>query len=149
MRFNMPPKHYTEQDFEKHIEEHLLKSDYNKADPNLYHKEWCLLPDKVVEFIKKSQPKEWEKLEKHYRSNATKKICYRLSQELTKHGCLQVLRKGVKDRDAKIRLAYFKPSSGMNMEHLALYNENKFTIVRQLKYSIKNENSLDIVIFLN
>ena len=47
------------------------------------------------------------------------------------------------------KFAYFKPSSGMNPEHIILYNENKFTVVRQLKYSIKNENSLDMVIFLN
>ena len=39
--------------------------------------------------------------------------------------------------------------SGLNPEHEKLYKKNKLSIVRQLKYSRKNENSLDIVLFLN
>ncbi|MDX9906488.1 MAG: DEAD/DEAH box helicase family protein [Bacteroidales bacterium] len=62
---------------------------------------------------------------------------------------MHVLRKGIKDLDAKLSLAYFKPSSGLNPEHLKLYACNRLVIVRQLKYSLKNENSIDMVIFLN
>ena len=34
-------------------------------------------------------------------------------------------------------------------EHLEAYKKNRFTIIRQLKYSNKNENSIDVVLFVN
>ena len=55
----------------------------------------------------------------------------------------------LKDANGFLRHGYFKPSSGMNPEHQKLYSQNRFSIVRQLKYSKRNENSLDITIFLN
>ncbi len=50
---------------------------------------------------------------------------------------------------AKIQLAYFHPSSGLNPELQRKYQANIFSVVRQLRYSLKNENSLDMVVFLN
>ena len=49
----------------------------------------------------------------------------------------------------QFRLAYFRPASGLNAELQRLYEANLFTVVRQLRYSEKNENSLDLVLFLN
>jgi|TARA_Y100000310_G_C20692887_1_gene823515 type I restriction enzyme R subunit len=43
---------YTEQDFEEHIEEHLLNSGYVKGDSALYDKNLCLIPSEVIAFIK-------------------------------------------------------------------------------------------------
>jgi type I restriction enzyme R subunit len=37
----------------------------------------------------------------------------------------------------------------MNPEHQRLYAQNRFSIVRQLKYSKKTESSLDLTLFLN
>ncbi|PCJ11042.1 MAG: restriction endonuclease subunit R, partial [Planctomycetota bacterium] len=69
--------------------------------------------------------------------------------EITKKGTLHVLRKGFSDRGSKFYLSFFQPSSGMNPDHQKLYESNRFSVIRQLKYSIKNENSIDIGIFLN
>ncbi|MGC2415431.1 MAG: type I restriction enzyme HsdR N-terminal domain-containing protein [Stellaceae bacterium] len=44
---------------------------------------------------------------------------------------------------------YFQPASGLNQETRRLYGASLFAIVRQLHYSAKNENSLDLVLFLN
>ena len=60
----MSPRNYMEQDFEEHIEEHLLNSKYHKRLPEDYDKDFCLIPDEVLQFVKASQPKEFEKLEK-------------------------------------------------------------------------------------
>lgn len=46
-------------------------------------------------------------------------------------------------------LVYFEPKSGLNQEHQTLYQKNRFTCVRQLHYLKKNENSLDMVLFIN
>jgi len=59
------------------------------------------------------------------------------------------LLKGFKTRGCHFKMAYFKPASGMNPEAQVFYYQNHFSIVRQLKYSKKNENSLDMGIFLN
>jgi len=140
---------YTEQDFEVHIEEHLLASGYHQGDPATYDKDLCLIPEEVLAFLQASQPKALENLQKQYGSETGPKICFNLSRQIQKHGVLFVLRKGFKDRGEKLRFAYFKPSSGMNPEHQRLYQANRFGVVRQLKYSKKNENSIDLGIFLN
>ncbi|HWP91552.1 MAG TPA: type I restriction endonuclease [Thermodesulfobacteriota bacterium] len=145
----MTSQSYREKDFEAHIEDHLLNSGYIKLSPENYDKELCLIPDEVIQFIQTTQPKEYEKLENQYGLDTPKKLCYRLSQEINRKGTLQVLREGIKDRGSKFHLAYFKPSSGMNPEHQILYSRNRFSIVRQLNYSKKTNDSLDLTIFLN
>jgi len=60
-----------------------------------------------------------------------------------------VLRKGIKDSGCKFKLAHFRPASGLNEETQKLYLGNLFCVVRQLRYSLKNENSLDLALFLN
>ena len=62
---------------------------------------------------------------------------------------IDVLRKGVKDRGCHFDLVFFEPKSGLNPEHKDLYKQNQFSIVRQLKYSIHNENSIDVGLCIN
>lgn len=140
---------YKEQDFETHIEEYLLQSGYHKCLPEEYDKGLCLIPIEVIHFIQGTQKKEYERLEKQYGEETSSKLCYRIAIEIEKRGVLDVLRKGIKDRGAKFNLAYFKPVSGMNPDHQQLYQNNRFVVVRQLKYSKRNENSIDLVLFLN
>jgi type I restriction enzyme R subunit len=73
----------------------------------------------------------------------------RLASEVERRGALDVLRNGIKDSGCKFHLAYFRPASGINEETRRLYQANLFAIVRQLRYSDKNKNSLDLVLFLN
>jgi len=140
---------YTEQNFEEHIEENLLNSGYHQQDTEKYDKNLCLIPEEIITFIQSSQPDEFEGLKKQYGADTAQKLIYRLSQEVNKYGTLQVIRKGFKDRGVRFRLAFLKPSSGMNPEHQKLYEQNRFTVVRQLKFSDRDEKSLDMVIFLN
>ena len=69
----MSPK-YTEQDFEEHIEEHLLASGYHTQPPEAYDKALCLIPDEVIHFIQGTQAKEYERLVKQYGANTAPKI---------------------------------------------------------------------------
>ncbi len=141
-----------EKDFEKHIESYLCssRSGYLKGNPEKYDRGLCLVPDELIAFIKDTQPKEYAKLEMQYGTSTSDKMCQNISAEISKFGTLHVLRKGFTDRGAKFRLAYFKPASGMNPEHEALYRKNRFCVVRQVKYSKKDiNNALDIVVFLN
>ena len=86
----MTPQSYKEQDFEAHIEEHLLASGYHKRLPEDYDRELCLIPDEVLAFIQATQPDEYKALEKQYGADTPDKLVYRLSREITKHGPLRV-----------------------------------------------------------
>ena len=48
----MSPAHPTEKKFEDHIEQHLLKTGYQKAKPEDYDRDLCLIPTEVVAFVR-------------------------------------------------------------------------------------------------
>ena len=126
-----------------------LAGGYRRRETTDYDKELCLIPKDVLDFIYATQPKEWQKMQTQHGKDAKPMLLKRLASEIHNHGTLHVLRKGIKANGCKFRLAYFKPSSGLNESAQKLYLGNQFSIVRQLKYSGKNEKSLDLAIFLN
>ena len=87
-------KYYLEQDFEEHIEEHLVQSGYSSLNPTKYDKKLCLIPSQLVEFIQESQPKPFEKLKNQYGSETEDKLIKRISSEIEKRGVIDVLRNG-------------------------------------------------------
>jgi type I restriction enzyme R subunit len=48
-----------------------------------------------------------------------------------------------------LKLAEFKPALAINPDILARYQANRLRVVRQVRYSLHNENSIDLVLFLN
>jgi type I restriction enzyme, R subunit len=122
---------------------------YHKRTSEQYDKSLCLLPKDILDFILITQPKEWDRLKKTTPKETETHFLHRLSDEIRKYGTLHVLRNGLKSLGCKFDLAYFEPVTGLNPEIQRLYQGNIFSIVRQLKYSEKNENSLDTVLFLN
>ena len=140
---------YTEQNFEDHIEEHLNQSDYRSLQSSHYDKSLCLISDETLQFIQNTQPEVYQRLERQPGGDTSQKLLDRVSKQIASRGVLDVLRKGVKDRGCDFKLTYFRPSSGMNPDHQRLYAQNRFSLIRQLKYSERNENSLDMALFLN
>ena len=122
---------------------------YFKRRHEDYDRALCLLPRDVLDFIIATQPKEWRKLSQHYGAEVRQRFLRRLSSEIERRGALHVLRNGIKDMGCTFRLAYFRPASGLNEETRRLYMANFFAVGRQVRYSTKNENSLDLVLFLN
>ncbi len=114
-----------------------------------YDRALCLLPRDVMDFVLATQPKEWEKLTQHHGAAVREQFLQRLATEIERRGALDVLRNGIKDSGCRFQLAYFRPASGLNEETRRLHAANLFAVVRQLRYSEKNENSLDLVLFLN
>ncbi|MDX8380374.1 MAG: type I restriction endonuclease [Gallionella sp.] len=62
-----------------------------------------------------------------------------------------MLRHGIELRGLKapLKLAEFKPSLAINPDILARHAANRLRVVRQLRYSLNNVNSLDLDLFLN
>ena len=96
-----------------------------------------------------TQPKTWKRLTHHYGDAAKEQFLNRLFSEIKLRGTLDVLRKGIKDVGCHFDLAYFRPASGLNEETRKLHASNLFAVVRQVRYSVKNSNSLDMALFLN
>lgn len=122
---------------------------YHKRKPEEYDRALCLVPKDALDFVYATQPKEWEKFKLQHGAEAKERFLQRVAHEIRQRGTLEVLRKGIRANGCRFQLAYFRPSSGLNEELQHLYEANIFSIVRQLKYSQKNENSLDMVLFLN
>jgi len=122
---------------------------YRKRLPQDYDRTLCLLPRDVVDFVLATQPKEWQKLAQHHGEAVKEQFLKRLAAEIERRGALEVLRNGIKDSGCKFKLAYFRPASGLNEETGRLHAANLFAVVRQAHYSVKNEKSIDLVIFLN
>jgi type I restriction enzyme R subunit len=122
---------------------------FNQRQPEDYSRSLCLVPEDAMAFVQATQPKEWGKLKNQYGEEAKERFLQRLDREDERRGTLDVLRKGIKDVGARIQLAYYHPSSGLNPELQKKHAANLFSVVRQVKYSLQNENSLDLVLFLN
>ena len=140
---------YTETNFEDHIEAYLNRSGYRSRPPVFYNKRLCLIHDDTLEFIQDTQPSAYQRLKRQYGEETPVKLLNRVSKAIERRGVLDVLRKGVKDSGCYFNLTYFRPASAMNPDLQQRYAQNRFSLVRQLKYSQKNEKSLDMVLFLN
>jgi len=141
--------------FEEHIVKYLTKyaqpefPEYTEKDPSCYDKDLCLIPEDVIGFIKDTQPEKYKELTKQYGSSTDDKIVERVAENLNKYKTLHVFREKVKDRGQTLDLVYFKPVHNKTPEHSEWYKKNRLTIVRQLRYSKKNQNAIDIVLFIN
>ena len=143
---------YKEIAFEEAIEWNLLnKGGYAKGNGDQFDPMRGMEPKGLIDFVKKTQPKEWKTLHDLQKDKAEETLLYDLCKSLdSEHeGCLKVLRHGFKCFGKTFRIAYFAPASGLNPETKKLYATNKLTVTRQLKYSNKNENSLDTVLSIN
>ena len=140
---------YTEENFEDHIETHLNRSGYRTQQAAIYSKRLCLISNETLRFIRDTQPNAYQKLERQYGADTPTKLLERISKQIERRGVLDVLRKGIKDRGCNFKLTYFCPSSGMNPEHQRLYDQNRFSLVRQLRYSQEGKESVDMALFLN
>lgn len=142
-------RNHTEFAFEEAIEEVLLQSGYTKGNAAHYHKEFCVDETLLFQFLQNSQPLKWSKSETLHRADTPTKLLQRLHKELESRGALDVIRNGFTDNGITFDMAYFKPETALNPDTEKLYNQNVLSVTRQVKYSSKNENSLDMVLFLN
>ena len=146
----MPITNTKEIGFEDLIENELLAlHGYKARTTSQFDKKLAMDTELVVSFVQASQPEAWEKLSEQYGAEVQDRFLVRLDSEVAERGLIDVLRRGVRDRGVTVRLAFWQPQNDLNPELVTEYKHNILSVMRQVKYSEKNENSIDMVLFLN
>lgn len=110
----------------------------------------ALDPELLFRFLKTTQPEAWQVLEDHYSTQAEAEVLKRLDKALKDNPTHVVLREGIKlVPNIRFALCFFKPASNLNPELTRLYEANILSVMRQVTYSAKNRNAIDIVTFVN
>lgn len=146
----------SESGFELLIEEFLVnnhgfrsRTGAKKRNGNHYDLNNCLDWELLLEFVTSTQPEVWKALQAQHHDKTRNEFLKRLTRQIEQKGTIYVLRNGIRLYGCYFDLAYFRPASTLNPEHQDKYQKNIFSVMRQCHYSEKNENSIDLIIFLN
>ena len=123
-------------DFEDTVYEYLSSSKlYASRKSEDFNLVYVLDKALLEQFIREAQPDVWKKLEKEYPFDTIEAVANEFAKLRDKRGILNLIREGFVLQGASIKLIAFKPSSGLNPEHLKKYEANSFSIIRQVHYS--------------
>ena len=126
---------------------------YTAGSPQDYDRAHALDVAQLFAFLRATQPAAFTKLALTDPNDPKDinrlKLLARLSAEIGKRGVIDVLRKGVEHGPLHFDLFYGTPSVG-NATAEKLHNENRFSITRQLAYSMdETRRALDLGLFIN
>ena len=144
---------HTEIHFEDEICAHLAAHGWlhEDGDDARYDRARALFLPDVTAWVRETQPQAWESLVKNHGARAGEALEARLRDQLDARGTLDVLRHGVEliGLRAPVRMAEFRPAFSMNADITARYRAVRLRVVRQLRYSMHNENRIDLALFVN
>ena len=140
----------TEKRFEADIESFLIsdKGGYTKGN-GIYDPKLGVYPDKLISFIKRTQPRGWAVFERQNEMDPVRKFCAAFNNACDMDGVLHVLRNGFKHRGTTFRVCYFKPESSLNETAQIQYAENEIECYRQWHYSADTKKSVDMALTVN
>lgn len=143
------PELHKEIVFEKEIVEHLAANGWLVGEASAFDRERAIYPEDVVWWLRNANPQDWAKLAIKSDEDKEKALLARICSEMDKNGSLAVLRHGFKHLNGKFQMCQFRPGSNLNRDVLDRYSSARCRVVRQVKYSLSNENSIDLVFFIN
>lgn len=139
----------TEKGFEELIVKHLVEvNNYEYGESEDFNKEYAIDEERLWRFIRNTQPEIFENLNIDQTLERSKFLT-RLSQELSKVGIIQLLRKGFKYLHYHIDLYNATPNE-QNLNAVEAYEQNIFSVIRQVRYSKEFPSlALDFALFIN
>jgi len=143
---------HLEKVFEEHIVSCLTSQQgyVERACASDYDVARALDPELLFRFLQSTQPKAWQVLRDHYSDQGEAEVLKRLEKALKDNPTHVVLRDGIKlVPNIRFTLCYFKPASNLNPDLTRAYEANILSVMRQVTYSAKNRNALDLVTFVN
>jgi len=103
----------------------------------------------ALDFIRTTQARTWNKLETLHGHKTGERVLGTLCKWMDTHGSLATLRHGFKYFGKTLRIAFFRPAHGLNSELEARYRANRLGLTRQLHFSPRSAQSLDVVLRVN
>ncbi|CDN48251.1 type I restriction endonuclease subunit R [Neorhizobium galegae] len=143
---------HKEQVLQDHLIVQLVAGEgYQQRDPRTdYDRAHSMDKALVLRFVRSTQPEEWAKLERHYSTSAEVTYFKQLEKALKDRGLLDVLRQGIKIVPGiKFTLCYFRPASALEPKRVAEYEANILSVMKEVEYSERHGNRLDVALFLN
>ena len=136
--------------FEDTVFDHLTTSPlYIPRTSQNFNLDHILDLELLETFIRTTQTTTWKKLEKQFPKNTIQAVAKEYAKLRDKRGILNLLREGFVLQGASIKLIFFKPANNLNPNHFQQYQNNQFSVIRQVRYSPQNQNELDLVIAIN
>ena len=143
------PTNTKEEGFETLIVNHLVQvNGYEEGSNTDYYRDYAVDEERLFRFLQETQPEKVDMLGLDVEANKIK-FLNRLQGEITKKGVIEVLRNGFKIYPVTLDMFYITPSE-QNPAAKALYEQNIFSVTRQLMYSKDSTRlALDFAIFIN
>ncbi|AUM16934.1 MULTISPECIES: type I restriction endonuclease subunit R [Rhodococcus] len=131
---------------------------YSPTDAG-YDRDLALFPEDVFGWLADTQPQQ---LVKRVKPDLTGKALERARQGVlatlakaldadpkANGGTLSVLRRGFKDLNAQFSMCQFRPNTSLNATTAKRYEAVRLRVMRQVRYSTRHHNSIDLVFFVN
>lgn len=140
--------------FEVHIADYLAQSPlYNQRQSSQFDID-NLVDREMLEHFLRAQTTAWQKLHTHFPGRETEAVVGEINKFLNRGDSLLTLfNKGISIKGARIRFMMPKPVlESEETDNYQLYLSNRFSVVRQMRYSTAKEdsgNELDLCILLN
>ena len=114
-----------------------------------YDREYCVDLVQLRAFLEATQPVSAAALRLAEDGPTRRRFLARLQGEINKRGTIDVLRGGIRHGPHHLELFHGTPSAG-NETARRLFELNRFTVTRQLRYSRdETQRALDIALFIN
>lgn len=121
---------------------------YWLGDPGDFDREFAVDRLHFWNFLESTQADELAKIKD--RPNWRRLILERLNRKIEKEGILKVLKAGLRIDDAHLTLLYRRPYNSINPEVAKRFEENIFSVTRQVHYSQADPlKSIDMALFIN
>ncbi len=139
-----------ESGFEKQIFDELVSNGgYIAGLYSDFDRENAIDLNHLFAFLNATQPKLVEEMGIGSDNSSRTSFLFRLRNEITSRGVLDVLLKGVQHQAHSIDLFYGTPSA-LNQKAVQNFNANVFSVTRQVRYSLKDTyHAVDLVLFVN
>lgn len=140
---------------EKVVQEHCVsqlvtQQSYIERSPDDFDRRSALDRDLMLQFVKRTQPDEWQKLEDHYSASASDEFFKQLERNLKSRSTLNVMRQGIKlIPGIKFSLCYFRPASALEPKRVEEYESNILSAMQEVEYSLRSGNRIDTLLFVN